>query len=235
MACAFVALSCTPSEKEPSQPHKPSAPIIEDLCGDLSGDTASGAVRFSVSVDKAETAICKVTSPQGQVLLERQLPAEQTTTIDLDGLQPQTTYTVYAAASIAQQSADTSVEITTAPAPEYLSMVDVAAKSYSFRVRSKSEHGFFFSSGEYAALDYLHPGWSVDDQQSMKELLMELYPFEGKGDTVIECIDGEQPSWAQIPVEVLADTDYFVMAAEIGADGKIASDVAFVRFRTLAQ
>lgn len=110
--------------------------------------------------------------------------------------------------------------------------MEVTSSSYSFRVRSDSPDGFYFSSGEYAALDYLLPGWSTSDQESLAELLIMLYPFEGSGDTVIECVDGETPEWAEIPVEVWSGTKYFVMAADKDASGNLTGDVAFLEFTT---
>ena len=163
--------------------------------------------------------------------------------IDLDGLIPETTYRIDATAvnmseNDGPQSSSASLKITTAgsapdPGTEYLTLVEATENSYTFRVSSTSETGFWFSSGEYAALDYLVPGWSEDDQESLQRLLMYLYPFEGMGDMTIECVDGEQPEWAEIPIDVFPDTHYFILAADKDADGNIIGEVAFLDFNTL--
>ena len=105
--------------------------------------------------------------------------------------------------------------------------------SYSFRVYSQAENGFWFSSGEYDALEYLVPGWNTDDRDSMVELLEYLWPFEGHGDMTIECVNGEQPEWAEIPIDVLPQTHYFIIAADKDADGNVIGEVYFLDFYTL--
>ena len=59
-------------------------------------------------------------------------------------------------------------------------------------------------------------------------MLYYLYPFEGQGVMVIDCVDGEQPSWAEIPIDVMPGTKYFAIAADKDANGDIQGEVRFI-------
>lgn len=240
---ATMLLSCnkdngTVPEPDPVLP--PEAPVISDLSGTLDEEIRSTAIRFEVTTGPADSAFVSVMAPDGDEVYSASLRTGSSESIDVEGLEPETTYIVTATAvnapgSDAPQSASSSAEITTA-APtvqEYLTLLDVTSDSYSFRVCSSSEDGFWFTSGEYDALDWIVPGWSPDDQESLGQLLMYLYPFEGYGDMTIECVNGEQPDWAEIPIDVMPDTHYFILVADKDADGNIVGDVAFLEFNTL--
>ena len=118
------------------------------------------------------------------------------------------------------------------PEKEYLVFNSATSNSYSFTVNSTSETGFYFSSGEYAALSYILPGFDETDQESLSTMLYYLYPFEGQGVMVIDCVDGEQPSWAEIPIDVMPGTKYFAIAADKDANGDIQGEVRFITFST---
>lgn len=244
VATALIVFSCDRPgpEQEPVLP--PAAPVITNLSGTLDDQLRSTAIRFEVEIAEADSAYVTVTAPDGSGIYRNSVTVESTSVIDLDGLVPETTYRIDAVAvnmseNDGPQSSSASLEITTAagsapdPGTEYLTLVEATENSYTFRVSSTSETGFWFSSGEYAALDYLVPGWSEDEQESLQRLLMYLYPFEGMGDMTIECVDGEQPEWAEIPIDVFPDTHYFIMAADKDADGNIIGEVAFLDFNTL--
>ena len=230
LAAIIISLSmfsCKPAEEPAVVPGKPS---LTDLSGELSEEERCGAIRFKVSVPEADAAWIKVSRP----------------TIDVSGLSPETVYSVTAtaanrpssdAAELLTSSATieikTEPEIVEVPDPEYLTLGEVTDHSYSFRVYSQAENGFWFSSGEYDALEYLVPGWNTDDRDSMVELLEYLWPFEGHGDMTIECVNGEQPEWAEIPIDVLPQTHYFIIAADKDADGNVIGEVHFLDFYTL--
>ena len=48
----------------------------------------------------------------------------------------------------------------------------------------------------------------------------------------IDCVDGEQPSWAEIPIDVMPGTKYFAIAADKDAKGDIHGEVRFITFST---
>ena len=234
LSAAMLVFSC---KRAPSPVYPPQIPVITDLSGELGESERCFAIRFSVKVGIAEHASVEVFSPDGGTVYSSDL-TDTLTVITVDGLEQHTVYTVNATA-VNGTDRDTpavssaSENIQTASVPEYLTLLSATENSYSFRVFSLSETGFLFTSGEYDALEWLVPGWNPDDQESLKELMAALYPFEGHGDMTIECVDGEQPEWAQIPVEVWPDKHYFIMAADKDADGNIVGDVAFIDFNTL--
>lgn len=205
-------------------------PVITDLSHELEESLRSEVIRFKVDVPDCDRAGLYVSGPS--CIYEGKLVPGKENVVEVDELLPSSEYLVRAYANRSNISSSYEIMISTAAA-KYLTLTGVTADSYSFRVRSSSEGGFWFSSGEYAALDYLLPGWDVSDQASLKELLMMLYPFEGSGDMTVKCIDGETPEWAEIPVEVLPDTRYFIMAADKDASGNIVGDVHFLDFNTL--
>ena len=125
---------------------------------------------------------------------------------------------------------DNGEEIT--PEAEYLKFNFSTSDSYSFTVNSTSETGFYFSSGEYGALKYLVSGFDENNQDHLAELLFILYPFEGEGTMIIDCVHGEQPSWAAIPIDVVSATKYFAIVADKDANGDIQGDVHFITFNT---
>lgn len=245
----FVAASLTVScdknnntetlpEQKPDPVLTPTAPVITDLSETLENELMHSSIRFEVEVGTADSAYVHVTTPDGEEVFNKDIVTGSANIIDVDDLEPETVYTINATAvNIAedgsQLSASASLEISTAAEPKYLTLIDATENSYAFRVYSKSETGFWFTSGEYAALDYIVPGWSTDNQESLEQILMYLYPFEGMGDMTIECVDGEQPEWAEIPIEVFPDTHYFILAADKDAEGNIIGDVAFLDFNTL--
>ena len=219
---AVMIISCDrTNEPEPEPILPPEAPVITDLSETLDDEQLSSTIRFEVKIGVADSAFTFVTAPDGEEIYRNSVTIGSTTIIDLKDLDPGTVYTVNASA------------VNTEPEPEYLTLIDATENSYAFRVYSKSETGFWFTSGEYAALDYIVPGWSTDNQESLEQILMYLYPFEGMGDMTIECVDGEQPEWAEIPIEVFPDTHYFILAADKDAEGNIIGDVAFLDFNTL--
>ncbi|HHW80452.1 MAG TPA: hypothetical protein GX746_01965 [Bacteroidales bacterium] len=118
------------------------------------------------------------------------------------------------------------------PEKEYLVFNFATSNSYSFTVNSTCATGFYFSSGEYAALSYILPGFDETNQESLTDMLYYLYPFEGEGIMTIDCVDGEQPSWAEIPIDVMSGTKYFAIAADKDANGDIQGEVSFITFRT---
>lgn len=229
--------SCKPAEEPAVVPGKPS---LTDLSGELSEEERCGAIRFKVSVPEADAAWIKVSRPDGRFVYENDLQPSASETIDVPGLSSETVYSVTATAANRNPSSDAAelltasatIEIRTV-APEYLTLGEVTDRSYSFRIYSQAENGFWFSSGEYDALEYLVPGWSTDDRDSMLELLEYLWPFEGYGDMTIECVNGEQPEWAEIPIDVLPQTRYFIIAADKDADGNVIDEVHFLDFYTL--
>lgn len=246
LAAIIISLSmfsCKPAEEPAVIPGKPS---LTDLSGELSEEERCGAIRFKVSVPEADAAWIKVSRPDGRFVYENDLQPSASETIDVSGLSPETVYSVTAtaanrpssdAAELLTSSATieikTGSEIVEVPDPEYLTLGEVTDHSYSFRVYSQAENGFWFSSGEYDALEYLVPGWNTDDRDSMVELLEYLWPFEGHGDMTIECVNGEQPEWAEIPIDVLPQTHYFIIAADKDADGNVIGEVHFLDFYTL--
>lgn len=247
LAAIIISLSifsCKPAEEPAVVPGKPS---LTDLSGELSEEERCGAIRFKVSVSEADAAWVEVFSPDGVSVYENVLRTSASETIDVEGLLPETVYKVTATAANENTSSDTAEQLTASatieiktepeiivvPDPDYLTLGEVTDHSYSFRVYSQSENGFWFSSGEYDALDYLVPGWSTDDRDSMIELLEYLWPFEGQGDMTIECVNGEQPEWAEIPIDVLPQTHYFIIAADKDADGNVIGEVHFLDFYTL--
>lgn len=240
---AVMIISCDrTNEPEPEPILPPEAPVITDLSETLDDEQRSSTIRFEVKIGVADSAFTFVTAPDGEEIYRNSVTIGSTTIIDLKDLDPGTVYTVSASAvnmSVEDGllTSSATLEISTAaepePEPEYLTLIDATENSYAFRVYSKSETGFWFTSGEYAALDYIVPGWSTDNQESLEQILMYLYPFEGMGDMTIECVDGEQPEWAEIPIEVFPDTHYFILAADKDAEGNIIGDVAFLDFNTL--
>lgn len=118
------------------------------------------------------------------------------------------------------------------PTPEYLVFNYSTSNSYSFTVNSTCETGFYFSSGEYAALKYLLPGFDETNQENLTDMLYYLYPFEGQGTMIIDCVDGEQPSWAAIPIDVMSGIKYFAIVADKDSNGDIQGDVHFITFST---
>lgn len=118
------------------------------------------------------------------------------------------------------------------PSAEYLEFNSSTANSYSFTVNSTSETGFYFSSGQYAALKYLLYGFDETNQEDLAEMLYILYPSERQGAMNVDCVDGEQPSWGAIPIEVMSGTKYFAIVANKDANGNIEGDVHFITFNT---
>lgn len=243
ISIAILLLSILSCQPEHDGTEMPAMPVIEDLSYELDETARASAIRFEVSVPEAETAWVEVTDPAKATVFEKRLKTASDETIDLDGLEPETLYEVTATAANGDvpeeaepaYSASMTIEIMTfpVPEPEYLTLGEVTSSSYSFRVFSKSETGFWFTSGEYDALEYLVPGWSTDDKESMIELLEYLWPFEGFGDMTIECVDGEQPEWAEMPIEVIPDSHYFIMAADKDSDGNVVGKVHFLDFNTI--
>lgn len=227
---ALLALLLTAACSDREETARP--PRLTDLTGELEEDLRATAVRFSLELPAGHTGqICLYRSGSPDILRE-EIPEEELTVHTWDGLDPETAYRLVARASTGTSTAADTLDFTTTAAPPYLELLYTSPSAYAFRVRSASEHGFYFSSGEYGALDYLVPGWSPDDQKSLNALLDELYPFTGHGDTTIECIDGEQPDWAEMPIEVKPRARYFILAAERAADGSVDGNIAFLEFYT---
>lgn len=230
------AVSCNRNNSGEPDPAAPAAPVITDLSDLLGEEERSTALRINVLASEGESAKVALRGVDDNFGNTLDIPVGKDTVLEWTSLQPASSYVITATAYSGGLSSESSLVLTTAEAEEddgeYLSIVEVTSSSYSFRVRSDSPDGFYFSSGEYAALDYLVPGWDPSDQSSLKKLLFELYPFEGSGDTVIECVDGETPDWAEIPVEVWSGTRYFVMAADKDAEGNLTGEVAFLEFTT---
>lgn len=238
VSAMILAASCNKNNgggPEP-EPVAPAAPVITDLSDQLTEEERPVTLKVSILASEGEKAEVTIRGIDDNFSENAEIPVGKDTPLQWTSLQPACSYEITATAFRGDMSAESSLILTTAePAEdegEYLSIVEVTSSSYSFRVRSDSPDGFYFSSGEYAALDYLLPGWSTSDQESLAELLIMLYPFEGSGDTVIECVDGETPEWAEIPVEVWSGTKYFVMAADKDASGNLTGDVAFLEFTT---
>ncbi len=177
----------------------------------------AGAIGFSFYPDQLQI------SYQNQVW-NKANGSNGTVEVSLDGNQMEIDFTTYGDLIGHYEGEVTLI------ADAYLSLVSVGDDFYSFRVRSTSEHGFYFSSGEYGALDWIYPDWDPEDPASMITLLEYLYPFVGHGDTVIECIHGQTPDWAEMEIEITTGARYFVLAAERGPEGEIIGDVAMIEF-----
>lgn len=236
LSAMILAVSCEKNNGGKDGPAVPAAPVITDLSGQLGTEERPTTLKVSILASEGEKAEVTIKGIDDNFSGNTEIPVGKDTVLQWASLRPACSYEITATASTGGLSAESSMVLTTAEPVEddveYLSMVEVTSTSYSFRVKSDSPGGFYFSSGEYAALDYLLPGWSISDQESLAELLMMLYPFEGSGDMVIECVDGETPDWAEIPVEVWSGTKYFVMAADKDQEGNLTGEVAFLEFTT---
>ncbi len=235
LTLTLFAFACGENdEPQPTPPEPKPKPRLEI---ESIGIEATSA-RFELTTDIA-TAYCytcvettdDMQSPSAGELFAQNVSKFDSTSaeISLDGLAPETRYTLFAAASADGEMSDVKqFDFTTSAVDPLIELLEesVTYDSFSLRIRAEEGRSFLFSHIDKLLLDM--SGYT-DEQY------LEMFGMSGYGDTTVDFKDGETYFDAlDVPYEigVKPGREYIVFAAYCDKDKKLTDVLHRVEFTT---